>query len=71
VAFNHGAHAERIDRDGGGWLARLDEGAAGIVTIVRRWLAGELTTVVRKTTASPRNAALAHLQLYRSLGLID
>jgi glycosyltransferase involved in cell wall biosynthesis len=70
VAFNHGAHAERIARDGGGWLAPLDEGSAGIVTLVRRWLAGELTTVVPTTTASPRDAALAHVALYRSLGVV-
>lgn len=71
VAFNHGAHAERIDRDGGGWLVPLDAGAAGIVTIVRRWLAGEPTTDVPTTMASPRDAAVAHIEIYRSLGLLD
>lgn len=71
VAFNHGAHAERIERDGGGWLTPLDEGSAGIVPIVRRWLAGELTTVVPTMVASPRDAALAHRALYRTLRLID
>ena len=71
VAFAHGAIAERIRRNGGGWLAPLDEGAAGIVTIVRRWLAGELTTVIPATTSSPRDAALAHVALYRSLGLVN
>lgn len=71
IAFNHGAQAERIARTGGGWLATLDEGAAGIANIVRRWLAGELTTNVPVTVASSRNAALAHLALYRSLELLD
>jgi glycosyltransferase involved in cell wall biosynthesis len=71
VAFNHGAQAERIARSGGGWLAPLDEGADGVVTIVRRWLAGELTTNVPATVPSSRDAALAHVALYRSLGLLD
>jgi glycosyltransferase involved in cell wall biosynthesis len=71
IAFNHGAQAERIARSGGGWLAPLDEGAAGIVNIVRRWLFGELTTNVPMTVASSRDAALAHVALYRSLGLLD
>jgi glycosyltransferase involved in cell wall biosynthesis len=71
VAFDHGAHAERIGRSGGGWLAPLDEGTAGIVKIIRRWLAGELTTNVPATVASSRDAALAHVTLYRSLGLLD
>jgi len=71
VAFDHGAQAERIARSGGGWLAPLDEGAAGIANIVRRWLAGELTTSVPATVASSRDAALAHVALYRALGLLD
>jgi glycosyltransferase involved in cell wall biosynthesis len=71
VAFDHGAQAERIARSGGGWLAPLDEGAAGIANIVRRWLAGELTTSVPATVASSRDAALSHVALYRSLGLLD
>jgi glycosyltransferase involved in cell wall biosynthesis len=71
VAFNHGAQAERIAGSGRGWLAPLNEGAAGIVNIVRRWLAGELTTNVPATVASSRDAALAHIALYRSLGLLD
>ncbi len=71
VAFNHGAQAERIARNGVGWLAPLDEGAAGIVNIVRQWRTGELTTKVPETVASSREAALAHVALYRSLGLLD
>jgi glycosyltransferase involved in cell wall biosynthesis len=71
VAFNHGAQAERIGRSGGGWLAPLEAGAAGIANIVRRWLAGELTTNVPATVASSREAARAHVALYRSLGLLD
>jgi glycosyltransferase involved in cell wall biosynthesis len=71
VGFNHGAQAERIARSSGGWVAPLDEGAAGIASIIRRWLAGELTTNVPSRVASSRDAALAHIALYRSLGLLD
>ena len=71
VAFAHGAIADRIARNGGGWLAPLGEGTAGIVTIVRRWLAGALTTVIPATTTSPRGAALAHIALYRELGILN
>jgi glycosyltransferase involved in cell wall biosynthesis len=71
VAFAHGAIADRITRDGGGWLTPLDRGVPGIVNVVRRWLAGELTTVIPSMTRTPREAALDHVALYRSLGLID
>jgi glycosyltransferase involved in cell wall biosynthesis len=71
VSFAHGAIAERIRRDDGGWLSPVDEGAAGIVRIVRRWLDGELTTAVPVMATTPRDAAVAHVVLYRSLGLID
>jgi glycosyltransferase involved in cell wall biosynthesis len=71
VAFDHGAHAERIRRDGGGWLARLDAGAAGIAGIVRRWMSDELTATIPVITRTPRDAAEAHVSLYRSLGLLD
>ena len=71
VSFAHGAIAERITRNGGGWLAPLDEGSVGIAKIVRRWLAGDLTTVVPTSSTSPRDAALAHVALFRSLGVLD
>ena len=71
VAFDHGAHAERIRRDGGGWLVPLDAGADGIAGIVRRWLSDDLTTTIPVITKTPRDAAEAHVSLYRSLGLLD
>jgi len=71
VGFAHGAIAERITREGGGWLAPLNEGAAGIVNIVRQWLAGELTTATPAVTRTPREAATDHVALYRSLNLLD
>jgi glycosyltransferase involved in cell wall biosynthesis len=70
VGFAHGAIAERIASSGGGWLSPIEEGPAGIVKIVRQWLNGELTTEVPQMTRTPRDAALAHLALYRSLGLL-
>jgi glycosyltransferase involved in cell wall biosynthesis len=70
VAFDHGALGERIRRHGGGWLAPLEGGTAGIVEIVNRWQSGELTTTVPEMNPTPRDAALAHVALYRSLGLL-
>lgn len=71
VGFAHGAIAERITSSGGGWLAPIEEGSSGIVKIVRQWLHGELTTEVPRTVRTPRDAALAQVTLYRSLGLLD
>ncbi|MBK5260155.1 MAG: glycosyltransferase [Thermoanaerobaculia bacterium] len=71
VTFDHGAHAERIARDGGGWLVPRAEGAAGFAAIVRRWLAGEITTNVPTNIATPHYAAAAHLAVYRELGLLE
>ena len=70
VGFAHGAIAERIGRAGGGWLSPVEEGAGGIVRIVRQWLDGNLTTVIPQLTTTPRHAAAASIALYRSLGLI-
>lgn len=71
VAFAHGAPAERIERHGGGWLAALAEGAHGIAGLVRRWFSGEITTTIPRDLSTPRDAALAHVGLYRGLGLLD
>jgi glycosyltransferase involved in cell wall biosynthesis len=71
IAFDHGAQAERIRRDGGGWLAPVSDGAEGIIEIVRRWLDGTLTTAIPTRIATPRDAAEAHVALYRALGLVE
>jgi glycosyltransferase involved in cell wall biosynthesis len=71
VGFAHGAIAERIRSSGGGWLSPIEEGPSGIVNIVRQWLRGELTTEVPRMMRTPRDAALAQVTLYRSLGLLD
>lgn len=62
VAFDLGALAERITTHGGGWLA---DDAAAMAAILQRWLRGELATTIPTVTATPRAAALAHLELYR------
>jgi glycosyltransferase involved in cell wall biosynthesis len=69
VAFAHGALGERIARHGGGWVTPLDRGAAGIADLVRRRLAGELATTIPTHVPTARDAADAHLSLYRELGL--
>jgi len=71
IGFAHGAIAERITREGGGWLSPIEEGPSGIVNIVRRWLAGALTTDIPAVTRTPRDAAADHVALYRSLNLLD
>ncbi len=70
VAFAHGAQAERIMRDGGGWLVRPDEGAMGIVKVIQDWIDGRLSPDVPTDIEEPRHAAEAHVELYRELGLI-
>jgi len=70
AAFDHGALAERIRRDGGGWLAPVESGAQGISEIVRRWQAGETIQRAPRPIASPVNAARAHIDLYRRWGLL-
>jgi glycosyltransferase involved in cell wall biosynthesis len=69
AAFDLGAPAERIRRDGGGWLAPLDSGAAGIIEIVDRWRAGAAVTLPR-SLPTPAGAARAHVELYRAHGLV-
>lgn len=69
AAFDLGALGERL-RHGGGWLAPLDSGAAGLASMVARFRAGE--SVPRVTvTASPQSAAREHIALYRRLGILQ
>lgn len=69
AAFDAGAMAERIRRDGGGWLAPLAAGAEGLVDVVERWLSGELDVCAPIVSASPADAARAHCELYKRWGL--
>jgi glycosyltransferase involved in cell wall biosynthesis len=73
IAFDHGAVAERVRALGGGFLVPLEAGWNGVVTALRDVLDG------RRPDARPaawdlstrvRDTALAHLGLYRELGLL-
>jgi len=68
VAFDLGAQADRVRERGGGWLAPLESGAAGMAAIVARWRAGELSTSIPAELPEPADAARTHVELYRRLG---
>jgi glycosyltransferase involved in cell wall biosynthesis len=70
AAFDLGAQADRIRRDGGGWLAPLESGAAGLVEIVDRWLSETPTAQLPRSATSPADAARSHVELYRKWGLL-
>jgi glycosyltransferase involved in cell wall biosynthesis len=69
VAFDQGAIAERIRAHGGGFLVPLDAGADGLAACVRAWLDGAEMPVPRQVPTA-RDAATAHVALYRALGLL-
>jgi glycosyltransferase involved in cell wall biosynthesis len=71
AAFDLGAQAERIRHHGGGWLAPLESGTAGLAQIIEQWMRGEITTSVPHTVPSPADAAKAHLEMYRKWGVLD
>lgn len=61
IAFDHAALGRRIREQGGGWLAPLESGAAGLADII---LKNETTPVPRKVPTAAE-AAKAYLALYR------
>jgi glycosyltransferase involved in cell wall biosynthesis len=69
VAFDHGAVAERIRAHGGGFLVPADAGAAGIAACARDWMRGAAATIPARIP-SARDAATAHVALYRELGVL-
>ncbi len=69
VAFDHGAIADRIRVHGGGWLVPLEAGAEGIANAVRAWLDGAEVRVPERVPTA-RDAAAAHVALYRELGVL-
>jgi hypothetical protein len=71
AAFDHGAIAQRIREHGGGLLAPLASGAAGLREIVERWRRGDLSAVAPRAIPTSDDAARAHVALYRRLGLLD
>jgi len=70
AAFDHGAPAERIRRDGGGWLAPPESGAAGLIAIIERWMSERPAPPAPRRAVSPAEAARAHVELYRKWGLL-
>jgi O-antigen biosynthesis protein len=70
AAFDLGAPADRIRRDGGGSLAPLESGAAGLGEIIDRWLLEASPAHLSRSAASPADAARAHVDLYRKWGLL-
>lgn len=69
AAFEHGAIAQRIREHGGGVLAPLAAGAAGLRAIVEQWTRSSIDAVPPTLIVTPADAALAHIALYARLGL--
>jgi glycosyltransferase involved in cell wall biosynthesis len=70
VALDHGALGDRIRVRGGGLLAPPAAGAAGMAARIRDWLDGA-EAPVPSHIPSAREAAVAHVALYRQLGVLD
>jgi glycosyltransferase involved in cell wall biosynthesis len=73
IAFDHGALGERVRAGGGGIVVPLAEGCAGVLAALRDVLDGRRRpSWPAPSDASPAvgRAALAHLRLYRELGLL-
>jgi glycosyltransferase involved in cell wall biosynthesis len=70
AAFDIGAPAERIRRDGGGFLAPLESGAAGLANIALAWNAGTIATTPPLSAPTPGDAARATVELYAGWGLL-
>lgn len=68
IVFGHGAQAERIEHQGGGWVVPLEAGAGGISAMLARWLDGSIATPIPHP-AGAVEAADRHLALYRELGI--
>jgi glycosyltransferase involved in cell wall biosynthesis len=64
AAFDIGAQGERIREYGGGWVAPLDSGAAGMIHLIDRWAPTSIPSNIPTAEASAR----AYLDLYRRLG---
>jgi glycosyltransferase involved in cell wall biosynthesis len=67
IAFAHGAIEERVREHGGGWLVPLDDGSAGIVAAIERWLDGEPLPRVPEIIETADDAARACVALYDRL----
>lgn len=70
AAFDLGAPAERIRRGGGGFLAPLESGAAGLSDIVARWVSGAIAAAPPTSLPTAAAAARATVDLYSAWGLL-
>lgn len=70
AAFDLGAQAERIRRDGGGWLAPLESGTLGMAQIVSDWMSGRIAASIPRSVSSPLDAARAHVAIYQRWGVL-
>ena len=61
IAFDRGALAERIRREGGGWVG-------DVVELVKRWIEGARVEIPRNVP-TPRDAAEQHVALYARAAL--
>ena len=71
AAFDLGALAERIRRDGGGRLAPLDTGAPGLAAIVEQWLSEPAAPLEARHIRTAEDAAHEHVELYRRLHVLS
>lgn len=69
AVFDHGAMAERIGREGGGWV--LPRSGAALAGFVERWCADPVELPVPALVPTGEDAARKHVALYRELGLHD
>jgi glycosyltransferase involved in cell wall biosynthesis len=70
MAFDHGAIAERIASEGGGFVVPVENGAEGIIGMLEKVLSGELAVPPFRggpAGASARRAAAERAELYRAL----
>ena len=70
TAFDHGAIAERIRQNKGGFLAPLDSGAAGLVEIIDRWKRDPASPRAEHPPAAPQSSASATVEIYRRCGAL-
>ncbi|MGO9453007.1 MAG: glycosyltransferase [Candidatus Binataceae bacterium] len=74
IAFDHGAIADRIHRYGCGALVKLSDGSLGVAEVLEA-IASRRAQIPKLEECAPlqtpQNAALAHLLLYKELGLFE
>lgn len=70
IAFDHGAHAERIARHGGGTTVPVEGGSAAVAAAIRSWMEGAPLPPVPDSVPSAHENAAARLALYDNLGLL-